>query len=54
MVKNKNNKDSSLKELSVMELKTNDLALLDKNDKAFMITYLFIFIFGIILTMLSS
>jgi len=41
------------KELSIPETKEEDLSLFDRTDKLFMIIYLFIFIFGIILTVLS-
>jgi len=41
------------KELSIPETEEKDLSLLDQTDKSFMIIYLFIFTFGIILTVLS-
>ena len=41
------------KEISIPETKEKDLSLFDRTDKSFMIIYLFIFIFGIILTVLS-
>jgi len=46
-------KESLLRELSIPEKKEKALPLFDKTDKSFMILYLFIFIFGIILTVLS-
>ena len=45
--------DTLYKELSIPETKENDLSLLDQTDKSFMIIYLFIFIFSIIVTVLS-
>lgn len=53
MMKKKGNKDSSFEELSIPELKTEGLLLFDQTDKPFLILYLFIFILGIILTVLS-
>jgi len=41
------------KELTVPEIREKDLLLFDRTDKSFMMLYLFIFIFGIILTILS-
>jgi len=52
-MKEKGNEGSLFKELSIPELKTEDLLLLDQTDKPFLILYLFIFIFGIILTVVS-
>jgi len=52
-MKKKGNEDSFLKELSIPEPKTRDLLLFDQTDKPFLILYLFIFIFGIILTVIS-
>jgi len=52
-MKKKGNEDGGLEELSIPELKTEDLFLLDRTDKPFLILYLFIFIFGIILTVVS-
>jgi len=52
-MKKKGNEDSAFKELSIPELKIEDLLLLDQTDKLFLILYLFIFIFGIILTVVS-
>jgi len=52
-MKKKGNKDSAFEELSIPELKTRDLLLFDQTDKPFLILYLFIFIFGIILTVVS-
>ena len=40
-------------ELPIPKIKEKDLLLLDRTDKSFMIIYLFIFIFGITLTVLS-
>ena len=52
-MKKKNKEDSVFEELSIPELKTEDLLLLDQTDKPFLILYLFIFVFGIILTVVS-
>jgi len=52
-MKKKSNEDNLFEELSIPELKTEDLLLLDQTDKPFLILYLFIFIFGIILTVVS-
>jgi len=52
-MKKKSNEDSLCEELSIPELKTEDLLLLDKTDKPFLILYLFIFIFGITITVVS-
>ena len=41
------------KELSIPETKEEDLSLFDQTDKPFLILYLFIFIFGIVLTVIS-
>jgi len=49
----KNIKENFYEELSLPQLKTEDLILLDPVDKPFLIIYSFIFIFGIILTLLS-
>ncbi|NLL61229.1 MAG: hypothetical protein GX240_00345 [Candidatus Atribacteria bacterium] len=40
-------------ELLESESKTEDLILFDNTDKPFLVLYLFIFIFGIILTVIS-
>jgi hypothetical protein len=40
-------------ELSIPELNKEDLLLFDKTDKPFLTLYLFIFILGIILTIIS-
>jgi len=45
--------DILYKELSIPEMKEKDLSLFDQTDKSFMIIYLFIFIFGIVITVLS-
>lgn len=45
--------NSIYKELYILEVEEKELSLFDKNDKPFMIIYLFIFIFGIVLTVLS-
>jgi len=52
-MKKKGNKDSFFEELSIPEPKTRELLLFDQTDKPFLILYLFIFILGIILTVLS-
>jgi len=52
-MKKKINRNNLYNEIAIADLETKDLALLDKSDKVFMIIYLFIFIFGIILTILS-
>ena len=52
-MKKKGNKNNAFEELSIPELKTRDLLLFDQTDKPFLILYLFIFIFGIILTVVS-
>jgi len=52
-MKKKSNEDSAFEKLSIPELKTEDLLLFDQTDKPFLILYLFIFIFGIILTVVS-
>jgi len=52
-MKKKNKEDKVFEELSIPELKTEDLLLLDQTDKPFLILYLFIFVFGIILTVVS-
>jgi len=53
-MKKKDNTDIiAFEELSIPELKTKDLSLIDQTDKPFLILYLFIFIFGIILTVVS-
>jgi len=41
------------KELYIPETKEENLSLFDRTDKSFMIIYLFIFIFGIVITVLS-
>ena len=53
MEKKKDNKDNLFKELSITKPKTVELLLFDQTDKPFLILYLFIFILGIILTLLS-
>ena len=45
--------ENFLEVLSIPELKTKELLLFDQTDKPFLILYLFIFIFGIILTVIS-
>lgn len=45
--------DYSLEEISVTELNEEDMQLFDETDKPFLILYLFIFIFGIYLTIVS-
>jgi len=52
-MKKKGKEDCAFEELSIPELKTEDLSLIDQTDKPFLILYLFIFIFGIILTVVS-
>jgi len=52
-MKKKDNKDRAFEELSIPELKTKDLLLFDQTDKPFLVLYLFIFVFGIILTVVS-
>ena len=52
-MKKKGKEDSVFEELSRPELKIKDLLLFDQIDKPFLILYLFIFIFGIILTVIS-
>lgn len=53
-MKKKGNEDIvTFEKLSIPELKTEDLSLIDQTDKPFLILYLFIFIFGIILTVAS-
>ena len=52
-MREKIDKNSLYKELSVPDPETKDLPLLDQIDKQVMIIYLFIFILGIILTALS-
>lgn len=53
MKMDKNKKEIFYEELSLPQLKTKDLILLDLTDKPFLIIYSFIFIFGIVLTILS-
>ena len=53
MMKEQRNKDSAFKELAEAELKEQDMVLFDKADKPFLTVYLFIFIFGIFLTIIS-
>jgi len=52
-MKKKIDRNNLYNEITIADLETKDLALLDKSDKVFMITYLLIFIFGIILTVVS-
>jgi len=52
-MKKKGNEGSTFEELSIPELRTKDLLLFDQTDKPFLILYLFIFVFGIILTVVS-
>ena len=52
-MKKKGNEKNILEELSIPELKTKELLLFDQTDKPFLILYLFIFVFGIILTVVS-
>ena len=52
-MKKKGNEDSVFEELSIVKMEEKDLSLLDQIDKPFLILYLFIFIFGIILTVIS-
>lgn len=49
----KTEQNSLLTELSIAELSQEDMFLIDQTDKPFLIVYLFIFIVGIILTVLS-
>ncbi|MDD4363351.1 MAG: hypothetical protein PHD33_03960 [Atribacterota bacterium] len=53
MKKEKNKKNVSHEELSIPELNAEEIILFDKTDKPFLILYLFIFIMGIILTIIS-
>ena len=46
-------KEIFYEELSLPQPETKDLILLDLTDKPFLIIYLFIFVFGIVLTILS-
>jgi len=48
-----NKKNILFEELSIAKMEEKDLSLLDQVDKPFLILYLFIFIFGIILTVVS-
>ena len=52
-MKKKGNRDSFFEELSLLKPETKELLLFDQTDKPFLILYLFIFILGIILTVLS-
>jgi len=52
-MKKKIDENNLYKEGIIANSETKNMALLDKSDKLFMITYLLIFIFGIILTILS-
>lgn len=46
-------KKSTFEELTETEIKEKDMILFDKSDKPFLTLYLFIFIFGIIITIIS-
>lgn len=46
-------KNNSLGELNEAELKKEDMLLFDQTDKPFLTLYLFIFILGILLTLVS-
>jgi len=46
-------KKSTFEELTEIDLKEKDMILFDKSDKPFLTLYLFIFIFGIIITIMS-
>lgn len=52
MKKKKSNK-YSFEELTAAELKEKDMQLFDQADKPFLTLYLFIFILGILLTIIS-
>ncbi len=49
----KEEKGKGLTELSISKLSQEDIFLIDQMDKPFLIVYLFIFIIGIILTILG-
>ena len=51
---NKKNKHNALnEELTAAELKEKDMQLFDQADKPFLTLYLFIFVLGIFLTLIS-
>jgi len=52
-MKKKEEQSNLLNELSTSELSREDMFLIDQTDKPFLIVYLFIFIVGIILTVLG-
>jgi len=45
--------NNSLEKLSIQKIKYKKLDIYNKNEKPFLVLYLFIFIFGIILTIVS-